>query len=269
MKKVMLTILTMTLTMTMVMGCSKKQPEQEIGNTTKVEEQIKEEPVSKKLEKLQPGVFKSELAEAITKYESIPYDELARYTSDYIDDKVEIIVRINTISENEEGYMELYGYDYDNNLYFIYYDPNKITANVIKDDIVHIYGRVHDSFQVTSTNGFGAQSEEIVPGIELEYMLDNYYENSYKALTEYLGNEGFIYIPEFVAESKDFKELVDIGIKRGYVFALKDKSTGEYLDKYIVAENGILRYYQPTIDGLNINGEAYDFKNEKALWGAQ
>ncbi|EEH99450.1 hypothetical protein CSBG_03076 [Clostridium sp. 7_2_43FAA] len=274
--KVILSILGVVI---LLVGCGSNAKEQSSTNETKQEEkqeikrednvkkEEKKDNMSKKLEELQPGVFKSKLAQKMNDYKYIPYDDLLRYTNDYIDNQTIIKGTVaQVVTSEKDGAKEVYLHDETSDVYyFTYYYTDIVPHNVLKGDKISVLGKVENIQESTASNALGAETKMTMPLIYAEYILDNSYSEGYSSLSSYLGNDGYKYIPELAGETKDFKDLED---KRGYVFALKSKDDGSYLDKYVFAEKGILRYYTPTVDGKNINGEEISL-DSKVLWGAQ
>lgn len=262
-------ILSVLCVATLLVGCGSNTKEQSNVNETKQEvkenKEEKKDKVSKKLKDLQPGQFKSELAKAIDTYEFAPYDDLLRYPKENIDKKVKVMGTAKQVDFAEDGAIEVYLYDNANDrYYFVYYFPDTIDQNVVVGDYITVLCNMENVTDISATNAFGVEAKTNVPVMEVEYLLDNSYSQSLKAIGEFLGTENK-YQFELVGESKDFEDLAG---KRGYVFSLKFKEDGTYKPEYIFAEKGVLRYYTPTVDGKNINGESTSL-SEKSVYGAQ
>lgn len=118
-----------------------------------------------------------------------------------------------------------------------------------------------------STNIFGTESNNSELLVKVDFILNNVFKQACYALDECLKNkpELYGYVAELVGTDKDFEDLKG---RRGFMFALKRLENGVYDNRYVFAERGgMLTYYTPTVDGVNINGEKISL-HESALWGA-
>lgn len=253
---------------------------QEQESTVETKEEVVEEPakeseteikakVKKQLDKLQPGVFKSEQANSMSNYKYVYYEDLYRYSQDYVGSKIHINGTITNVNTNDDGTTDVFIYDEILGVsYCVYYENKSMTENVIQGDEITIYGTMEGLVDVTSTNVFGTESNNSEPLVKVDFILNNVFKQACNALDECLKNkpELYGYVAELAGTDKDFE---DLNGKRGYVFALKRLENGVYDNRYVFAERGgILRYYTPTVDGININGEKVSLYGS-ALWGAQ
>lgn len=260
MKKIQIILLSTLTSMMLITGCSSgngqstNQIENNKGVSTEtpiVKEQEKEVvEVGSKLQDLQPGKFESDLAKAYYSYEQVYYDDLLRYSNDYIGKKIKVSGTVDSITHTEDGTIKVYLKDVaTNNFYFLYYFKEDMDESPIAGDFIHAMCEMDDIGTITSTNQFGAEIEATVPGMYIEYMTSNSFTESYNAINEYI--DVLKYDIKLVGQAKDFKDLSG---KRGYVFAITSLDGSTYEPEYIYGENGKIWSYSPTVDGKNING---------------
>lgn len=259
----------------LLIGCGGKSPETKPDSNsseteTKVDEKKDEKEkdnkkVDKDLQKLQPGQFKSELAKSIDSYEFTSYDDLLRYPEENKDKKVKVMGTVQQVDFADDGAIEVFLYDNANDrYYFVYYFKDIVNENVVVGDYITALCKMENITEISGTNAFGVEAKTNAPVLQIDYLLNDSYAKSLKAIGEFLGTENK-YDFELVGEAKDFNDLEG---KKGYVFALKSKDDGTYNKEYIFAEKNILRYYTPTIDGKNINGDSTSL-SDKSVYGAQ
>lgn len=242
--------------------------EAEDESPKEVETEIKAK-VKKQLDKLQPGVFKSEKAASMSNYKYVYYEDLYRYAQDYVGSNIYVNGTVTNINPNDDGTTDVFIYDEILDAsYCTYYENKTMAENILKGDKIAIYGTMEGLTDVTSTNVFGTQSNSNEPIVRIDFILSNVFKQASDALDDCLKSkpELYGYVAELVGSAEDFEDLKG---KRGYVFALKRVENGVYDNRYVFAERGgILRYYTPTVDEININGEKISLY-EGALWGAQ